>query len=50
MTLGEYHRMEDHCGTPCYVQVDTADSPCYIYRAEGAWHVDHLRDNLKGMY
>ena len=48
MTLGEYHRLEDHCGAMCYVQAHTVGGrPCYLYRYEedGAWYVD---DGMKG--
>ena len=44
MCLGEYHRLEDHQGAPCYVQSHTVTQgdPCYLYRSEedGAWYVD----------
>ena len=48
MTLGEYHRLDDHYGAPSYVQAHTVGGgPCYLYRNEkdGAWYVD---DGMKG--
>ena len=43
MTLGEYQRLEDHHGAPCYAQSHSVrGGPCYLYRSEkdGAWYVD----------
>ena len=50
MCLGQYCRLQaDTEGAPCYAQAHTGTGrPCYIYRRDGAWHIDQQRGSVRG--